>query len=95
VIQPYHHHARVANMAMTKEEALSAIMEQMSEVLFYFHQEEGDTEEQLDDTESNMQDIVEIVANSLSMEVVSVDDKKITITVELQDSIEFIENLLS
>ena len=82
-------------MAMTKEEALSAIMEQMSEVLFYFHQEEGDTEEQLDDTESNMQDIVEIVANSLSMEVVSVDDKKITITVELQDSIEFIENLLS
>ena len=80
---------------MTKEEALSAIMEQMSEVLFYFHQEEGDTEEQLDDTESNMQDIVEIMANSLSMEVISVDDGKITMTIELQDSVEFIENLLN
>ena len=68
----------------------------MTEVLFYFHQEEGDTEEQLDDTESNMQDIVEIMANSLDIEVIEVDkDGKIILSVQLNDAADFIENLLN
>lgn len=83
-------------MATTKEEALSEVLKQMTEVLFYFHQEEGDTEEQLDDTESNMQDIVEIMANSLDVEVIEVDkDGKIILSVQLHDAADFIENLLS
>lgn len=83
-------------MAITKEEALSEVLKQMTEVLFYFHQEEGDTEEQLDDTESNMQDIVEIMANSLEVEVIEVDkDGKIILSMQLHDAADFIENLLS
>jgi hypothetical protein len=83
-------------MAITKEEALSEVLKQMTEVLFYFHQEEGDTEEQLDDTESNMQDIVEIMANSLDIEVIEVDkDGKIILSVQLNDAADFIENLLN
>ncbi len=80
---------------ISKEEALLAIAEQVSMMLYYFYaQDEGVPESELEELAETSSDIAEAVLMSLSLDVSSVDgDGTIHATLKTTDVLSFIDML--
>lgn len=80
---------------MSKEEALLSVAEQVSMMLYYFYaQDEGVPESELEELAETASDIAEAVLMSLSLDVSKVDeDGTIHATMKTTDVLAFIDLL--